>query len=567
MSGFRKVIRKLFKNSDMFGTVSVAKHKLIVKNPKDPAGEFATIAVPSDSLFSVSVNDKKVVGECKVSETDKIDIHLKEPKEPEISFEHRISEDRITVFLRKNVTMGSKYLLKNSEPSNSLVLEIEEVPYIEPHSKDFLLQYLDKEKFVGKADEIALQQIGLSHESIELPVLNGSTPYEGVAAHYKLLLTLSDIKFVQKGTPFAQYVEEVPPVNGVDVKGKEIKMNLKSKLPILKDGVENQNGVLVSTRDGRLEFEDASIRVVPQLIVPRDLTSSDGPIFSDEGDIIVEGSALEGSFIKATGTIHINGGIHYSTLLSDTGINASDNLSYSKVYCGWTELSYQRLTKHLVHLLSLLEQFRFHHHSIANEFGKKRNDLESLFFDWNKNITIDTDDELIQLVLRFGRNDIKERTLAYLECVKQFFSFKLSSPLNDIEVCTESVRSLISEVKERKVDKPCDIVVGSVDSSLIYSTGKIEVIGSGVYLSRLESGDSISSVGGVKGGNLIAKNSVSIKKFTTVEEDHYIKVLNPNGYIEMNQRGPYSLLIVDDYEELNDKPEQYIRYEKIKKEE
>ncbi|MCL6445152.1 MAG: FapA family protein, partial [Alicyclobacillus sp.] len=365
------------------------------------------------------------------------------------------------------------------------------------------------------------------------------------------------ISTVPLGTTVAILEPEIPGVPGRDVFGREVPCPKHRPLPVLGQGVVDVNGRIVATREGRFLLTKSRIDVVPELLIPHDLSSKDGKIEFD-GNVVVLGSVLDGSFINASGSVEVHGSVLCSTVMGEHGVYIANAIVGSEVMAGQSKFLYAKLYSVVKDCLKDFLQFRTEYKevvdyvtkhrqgdvripSIANMLlSKRHSNLERSLMELgsDNHRLANTDERYKQIVLELrskwsgiGRTNIYERDIDLLHRY-----------LKDYAGYVESLMSAdLANVKS-----------ASVTSSSVRASGKIVITGAGVYASSFEAGDSIVVRRTVRGGFLVAKNSVHVDELGTPSgTETSVKVLSPSGKVRIRMRHPNTLIQVGERRDRN----------------
>ncbi|MCL6593314.1 MAG: FapA family protein [Alicyclobacillus sp.] len=555
------------------GLVAVVENRIQVSNP-DEEGTFATLTIPDNSSMTVTIDGQPQVGRVFVQEAQQIQVHFQEIP-PERKFSLRVSDDQLTVVVQTEVLTGQKYRLKNAEASRHVTLELEvQTVCPPPADPDQIIEWLAASGFQGDLDRAAVEQICYSTESTEAIVLRGSPPRPGRPAQYRLvslpkadnpLRPRMDIPTVALGTMVAVFEPEVPGSPGRDVFGRELPPPVHKAPPVLGAGVVEVGRRVVAARDGRLVFTSKRIDVVPELVIDRHLTPEDGRVEFD-GNVVVKGSVLDGSFIQATGRVDVFGSVLSATVMADGGVFVREALVASQIVAGQSKLVYHDWRANVKQCLSEFTKFEREYMQLVENVKRRK---------------VDAQIPMLAELLISSRHPQLEKTFLGL-CKKTGISEKEDARFREIKselrtrwmgvgrtgIFPEDVKRLrrlledyFSELERFQSVEPAHVQAGNVTSSSVRATGKICVTGFGAYASVLESGDSIVVKGSVRGGFLMAEEGVHVRELgTPFGTETSVKVTNPEGRVVIGIRHPNTLVQVGDHRERNLTTEYEVRY-------
>ncbi|MBX5437880.1 MAG: DUF342 domain-containing protein, partial [Alicyclobacillaceae bacterium] len=343
------------------GEISVRDNQVFITNP-DAEGSFATLEIPPDPRVTVTINGRPCTARTFVTEDDRVEVMF-HPVESKRRLSIRVSDDKMAVLVRVEVTPGETYRLKDVDGAHHAVLEIEAQPvFPAPVEREAILAQLANAGYQGDLDDAALETVRRAEATMEAVVLRGRPPQPGKPARYKPVKLSKvydpirrrmDLMTVPAGATVAVLEPGLPGTPGQDVFGHEVLPPSPRPLPRLGRGVTEVGGRVVATRSGRLRFTRFLIDVVPELIIDHDLTPRDGRVEFD-GDVRVLGTVLDGSFIHATGQVEVNGSVLSSTVMGECGVCVFGAVVASQVVAGCWKLDFQAV---LQELRQCLEQF------------------------------------------------------------------------------------------------------------------------------------------------------------------------------------------------------------------
>ncbi|WDL96514.1 flagellar assembly protein A [Alicyclobacillus sp. ALC3] len=367
------------------GTVSVLDNQISITDPDDE-GAFATMTIPKDGRLVVVVDGQPTVGRVIVHGEQDIQLALSHIP-PSQKFLSRVSKNAMEVIGRVEVTLGEEYRLKDLHRVRHAVFELEMNPvYPAPLEIDEITTQLTSAGYQGALDIKELKQLCHAGQTSEAIVLRGVPMIPGKPARYRpvTLPKVYDpihrrmrITTISMGTTVAVLEPEIPGIPGRDVLGEEIPCPKHRSLPTLGPGVVEVNGRIVAIRNGRFLYTRSRIDVVPELVISHDLSSKDGKIEFD-GNVVVLGSVLDGSFIQATGSVEVHGGVLRSTVMGERGVFVADAIVGSQVVAGQSKFLYMKLYSDMKQCADEFGHFRLEYRELIEHAKKQLNNDERL---------------------------------------------------------------------------------------------------------------------------------------------------------------------------------------------
>lgn len=539
------------------GLIEIVDNQFIISNPVN-GGLEPKLIIPKHDNISILLNGVKVVGEKSLQENDEVKVESQEIKPFEYSLSYTVSDDKLYALVKKDIIKGEQYTVKDAKKSNTIEVSFVKEKFENPIPESEIINSFSEEDFQGDIIEENVKTLSLSEEVNEIAILKGIEPFYGEQAYYERKVEETEFNFFPKGVLLGTLKEAKPAKNGIDIFGEEIVVDFKTKELELGDGIKKEGNNIYSDKDGRLIFSEDKIKIVPQLVIPRDLTPEDGLVMFDEGDVLIQGSACEGSFIRASGVVMIEGGAYHTNIISEDGVSVKESVSHCNIYSGFSMLYFEEIIRNLESFSSLLKEFLIKlelYEDSKHDKLEKKDDVHKIAKEFEAKL--EKGHDLFDLVEKHGNKDVFLSHKKYNELVKLFsanISIEKRFSLTDIEISNflSKIEQFIVFLKPFISEEKKLLKAGSIDSSNCFSFGSIEVTGLGVYLSKLESGDNIVVDGGVKGGNLLAKNSVELRTFKSLEAHQGIIVRNPHGHIKMDKRSPYTILQIDDFIDENE---------------
>jgi hypothetical protein len=551
---FKKAFEKKEPPKPINGSISIENKIIKVTNPIN-GGISAKLSVHDEENIKVLINGEKLVGETEVKEEDLIELTVIEEvqKKPSYDLEIKISSDKMDVLVKKKIEYGEKLAIQDVKNVLTHKLERTKVKTVPKKlEKEEIIELIEKENYQGKLIEENIKKICETDDTIEDIVMKGIEPIEGQAAYFELVYEIKEINFISQNELIAIFHEEIPSIPGKNVVGEDKITEVKSVLPALDNSVSFENGEIRSQKDGRLIFSEKEIKVVPQLIIPRDLNASDGHVYYEEGDILIKGAVLEGSFIRASGIVQVEKGIHDATIIAEHGVFSKGNIEKTKIFSGWTKMAIQKMNKlskksirDINLLLPFCEEDEFEDNAV-----ERRKEITSII-ERTKEKNTENEEALFELISTHGGEQLVTSYMKFTSIMEQLshdLNLKNIQPkmMRQFQYHIKKLENFILENENVNEMESAKVNADSITSSDIYSSGEVVVSGAGVYMSNIESDEKITIRERVKGGVLIAEKEVlignSYKSFNVIDFGIYVK--NPKGVIKIGKRYPDTLLSV-----------------------
>ncbi len=544
--------------SAQHGTVTVVNNQLFVTNPDDE-GSFATLVIPDDPRLTVVIDGQKCVGEVVVHANQHIEVSL-DKRPPSIRFSTKVTKDNMEVIGRIDVIPGEEHRLRDLEGVHRAVLEIETRKLLpNPLSIGEIIAQLESAGYVGILDHSGVETIAQTKDTVECIVLRGTPPVPGRAARYRPvelpkvydpLQRRMRISTVTIGTTVAVLEPEIPGTPGRDVFGREIPCVVNRSLPALGQGVIELNNRLVAGRSGRLFFTKNYIDVIPELVIHHDLSSKDGKIEFD-GDVVVLGSVLDGSYIKASGRVQVYGSVLRSTVMGERGVFVREAIVGAQVVAGASRFLYRTLHSRLRGCLTAYEQFLAEYRELMEHARKRIEQHTRLGLLANALLTARHPDleRLLQSICDdpdglLNADDRYRRIVGEIRS-KWFGIGRTNITEQNVKDLHRMLVDYVSHIESMEQAESAMVKAASVTSSSVRASGSIVITGAGSYSSSLDAGHVIVVRGSVRGGFLAAKHMIDIHELgTPFGTETSAKVEHPSGRIRIRIRHPNTLLQV-----------------------
>jgi hypothetical protein len=317
------------------GWISLHDGHFTITNPTGN-GKYPIINIPEHPNVHIYINGEKAIGEHVVQESSKIDVITNDI--PFIrSLSHRVSNNKMIVFVKVSITPGVVYSFRNSFQKSVLNLEIlekkDDVPSL---PRQMIEKILIDHQFIGHLEHSNMMKLSHAKESIELPVFYAVSPQ---LIKPTFAFDVKSTKQVSKGATLVHLDKNIHRIGRRNVYGEPV--GVKELLPFsLGNGALLINDKIVSRHDGRLSFRNQSIDVIPVLHVNEGEQNDKQIVF--DGDIIIHGNVLNAD-VKANGSIYIYGNVYQSVIESEEKVFISGKVTSSEVFCGREYESFQSI--------------------------------------------------------------------------------------------------------------------------------------------------------------------------------------------------------------------------------
>lgn len=518
----------------------------------DPA-HGGILHVPFCSHVSVLVDDLRVVGKITLTGAEKIKLWLAK-REPRREVITTVSDDAMQVAMKVVTQAGFAYSLLDSPPNEEVHLAYV-CTVIEPSvfTVEQLRLVLLQRGFHGKVDEQVLQTLCDNPSQEQERVVFQITHENGIFAQ---ALNRS-IRIEQGQLPL--YLPDQWLDTGAVIFDSinETEQNVGRQI-VVGGGAQVQNGRLVTTRKGRLEMTEHFIDVVSQLVFSANLAPPEGDL-TFPGDVVINGSVLPGCHIEVAGQIVVHGDVTDSVLKADHGVFIQGDVTGSSIHAGPLYVLYHDIESVTKSILFGILQLQANYERIFAKEAESANPWLQKILLQACHSTLHTD--FIHFV-KFRSTDLftKKMIANLIDFVQS--NWLVPSPNYDRDLIRRTMEyfyCLHARLQLFMETEQVNVRVKSCNASVIRASGSIEVTGVGVTSSSLESGDQITVQGYVRGGFVIAKQSLCIAETGSVTGmETSLKVFNSDGSASIGLRHPHTLLEVGGHRTYNDQPERNI---------
>lgn len=189
-------------------------------------------------------------------------------------------------------------------------------------------------------------------------VAEGKLPTEGTPGYFDLFFetnknkkpvirsdgsvdyqSMNLIESVAKGEKLAQYHPAVQGEHGYDVRGRQLRAKPCKDLPKLKGKgffYDEDTYLYTSSTEGRITYENGKLEISDVYEHRGDLDLITGKI-DFRGDVIIHGSVLAGTYVRASKSITIEGNVEAATLIAEGDIVLKKGMQggkKAKIKCG-----------------------------------------------------------------------------------------------------------------------------------------------------------------------------------------------------------------------------------------
>lgn len=538
------------------GMISVRDNRIIVTDP-EAGGMYASLTIPNDPSVDVTLNGDRVSGQVMMTQQDVVDVTFRD-QPTLVQTDLSVSPDNLAVMMKVTIRRGSRYTLENCEPVIKANLRISEQVDSDSPSEEQLGQEILANGYVGTIDRAAIGK--LCTDGGEQIVLRGIPAVSSLSATLRALPLPTEydplhrkmrLSTVSLGTPVAILEPALPGKCGLDVYGNVIELGQpKGHTPHLGRGVQLVHDYVVAVINGRLEFTDRKIDVVPELVIRHDITPHDGYVEFD-GDLVVYGSVLDGSHIRVAGQVTVHGRVCGAKLFSGKNTIVAGNVVSSTILAGQSQELYRDLLVVLKDISTHFERFTSEYQVIIEKVSQGPGALAKIPL--IANMLFETRHThlsglLDEVCTEFGEslNDIDEkyRELSHYITTKWTGAQRTNIGTPDIDCIQQMISEYVTYLGTNMSIEPAFIRVMNATSSSLQASGNIYLNGS-TYSSTVESGDSIVVQGTVRGGFMVAQNTARVRELgTTSGIECSVRVTSRRGKIVIKERHPNTLLEV-----------------------
>lgn len=555
------------------GWVSVSEGRVIVKNPEN-GGKYPSV-IPGNNV-TITLNGEIITEETVVTAEDKITVSLPDEEPPVTELDVEIDDDAMNAYLKVKRVYGKKYRLRDTEPGLHVKITAEAEEKFPPDdiSRNEIMALLNRKGIrFGIRDEAVTSAIEVKGEGEwRFPVAVGQAPIPGNkgAIEYLFLRKFPDSEHrphnpyqdteypaVEVGEVLAVKAASVPGREGYNIFGEKI-----APPPI--DDNENiiagkgvqliKNGtVAVAAVTGRPVLSGRKVKkleVLPIYTVPCDVDIHVGNI-SFKGDVVVNGSVMEGFRITAGGNIKVMGNVVKARLQAGGHITVMQNIISSEITAGADRLTYHTVLPLLCKTSAMIQGLlqaayavKKHHSFRIEDLQEGEGRLVQLLLDHRFNLLPRT----IQQITEILRDSPLTEPAPDLETVVQLLQ-KLTGinalRIHDLQEVQEILQYLEKAVGavENLLDLygPANISADYCQNSILRASGNIILNGRGAITSELTAGGDIRINGPtsvVRGGKLSFGGEAVIREIGSSGSVYTLVHLGKNNVLKASKAHP-----------------------------
>lgn len=343
------------------GRVGLRDGKVIYIPPKHH-GKYPTITAGEG--VRLTVNGKRAQGLVVLFPADQVTLAA-ENVEPVLDVSVSVREDNMqaeVVIVRRP---GRRYRLQDAEPVTDLVVEAELVSVKRPRlTEEALRAALHDAGVVHGIDHDAVRQAVHDDGDGRYVVAKGTPAVspEDDAIEWLVPVTdanwtlradpyLTSLSIVKAGEVLAVYQRGRVGHPGRDVRGNPIVPQAPRRCAFrVADGVVlwEKGEVLqaVAVRTGRPTLVNGALTILPMKLIDADVTGSGGTL-SFDGDVVIRGNVLDGSKVRASGSMVIQGAVSGAHLVAGGDVIVHRGITRSEVYAGGEGAAFARIHRQL----------------------------------------------------------------------------------------------------------------------------------------------------------------------------------------------------------------------------
>lgn len=497
--------------NELNGTIEIKQGKFIIRNPKG-GGKPAVISNMNN--VTLTVNGEKVTKCTKVHEESTIEVIIKEV-EAERHLNLRISSDKMEAYISIMYKPNITYKLKDCEPINLLLMELEVNEEIMPPK--FTEFEINKELLSHNIKygilKMNVMKCAKTHEISELLISKGKKNMDSVddilemkynraenkngkkyddkeVIDYK---AIGSVQGVEKGQILAILHLGKNGKDGIDITGKNIVTKIARRILLgVGEGCEIEEKCrVVATTDGRPSSRGNTFFVYKTHKINGNVDLKTGNI-QFVGDVIVSGSVHEGMKVEAGNSILVKGNVAEAKITASGDVVVKGNVIHSNVAAGKEDvltLEYlsdlKSMKNDLVNLISSITQLKE-----MNLIERGTSDGELV-----KSLLETKFKKLPQTCVKVARRILEKQD------TQDELLFIIKNKI--LGVCTHNIQNYFElsdaikiidkkiVVLEMNLTLPVNVALGYCQDSTIKSSGNIILTGKGEYVSQIVASDSI----------------------------------------------------------------------------
>jgi uncharacterized protein (DUF342 family) len=478
-----------------------------------------------------------------INENDLMRVELQdEIKEP--SWELKLSIDKMKVTLQIKSGTQTVRKLKDRLPNNHVQLEITEEKIYIAIVTDPIIIKIKEMGITHNVDYSEIARACADGKSGAFIVATGTAPTVGKNGYFQPIQEVEikkRLKERQDGTIDYREIQEFPSVDRGQVMGiihppvsgfpgtsvmsepvfpldvYPLHVSVGKGIILVEDGTK-----VVATDAGHPEIKEKGqaikISIIPKLIIKGDATLETGNIHYI-GAVEVLGSVQDGTTIDAKGDILVHKNTNMAKIIAGNSVIVKKNIISCNITAGKSNLLKAEIAQTLgeiieqmrnmtiaIKQLSAVSAFKVSSFT-ASGFGP----LIKILCNGKFKSFVILSTALVHKI-KGGTDVLESEWTEFAGKIYNGFvmnSSNLTSEQDILKLISEA-EGLYASIQDTEQDEPCFVKTELVHNSQIYSNGDIQVVGQGVYDSKLYAGGSISIDGFIRGGDVYAAKGVQI---------------------------------------------------------
>ena len=529
--------------AELAGKVWVKDGHIYCKNAPDKY----PIVVPKAGVKFYK-NDEFIEKTVVVNETDHLHVSVSdEICEPR--WELSIGEDRLEAVLHVTPGYRLRRTLKDREPSNFIELDVVEQRLPIPIDSEAVLKEM-KELGIGIGiDYTELARACGSGSSGTFVVARGIRPKPSANGYLESIKETEVKKGFREradGSVDFRELQEFPAVErgqvigiihppqsgeaGVAVTGEPVLPEPPQPLVIAEGKgiaiVDDTKVVATETGQPNVKINGrfAKISIVPKLTVPHDVNLKSGNV-RYAGAVEILGAVQDGMEVEALGAVWIQGNANMANIASGSSISIRNNAITSELTAGKSSMLVQELHHMLGELHEHLERMAQAMQQIMNLAAFKSANVERTGLGPFLKILCDGKFKSVPpLVVAFmnkaklGAEQLEDDWKLLGDKLFRNFVTPHQADLRTIAGFRElisQVGGLLRAAALAEADRNCFVKASYLQNCRVFSAGAIQVIGEGVYNSKLHAKGAVQIAGYIRGGEVFAEEGVVVQEAGT----------------------------------------------------
>jgi len=528
---------------DLSGKVWVRDGQLFCKNAPDRY----PIIVPKAGV-KLYKNDQLAEKTVVVNENDHLRVSVSdEIVEP--SWEATVSEDGLEAGLHVSPGYRLHRMLKDREPSHFIELDVVEEKRAILIDSDAVLKRMKELGVASGIDYTELARACGSETAGTFVVARGVPPKPGTNGFLQPIKDievkkgfkersdgsinfreLQEFPAVERGQVIGIIRPPVPGEPGMSVKGEPVLPEPPLPLVITegKGIVVVDEAKVVATESGqphvKVNGRFAKISIVPKLTVPHDVNLKCGNV-RFAGAVEVLGAVQDGMEVEAQGAVWVHGNVNMATIGSGSSITIRNNAITSELSAGRSSMLVQELHRMLGDLHEELERMVLAMQQIMNLAAFKSANVARTGLGPFLKILCDGKFKSVPPLVvalmnkvKLGSDHLEQDWKDLSEKLFRNFVTPLHADLHSIEdfhALKRQTGGLLRSSALTEADLNCFVKANYLQNCKVFSAGAIQVIGEGVYNSKLHAKGAVQIAGYIRGGEVFAEQGVAVQEAGT----------------------------------------------------